>query len=190
MLDYRDRFEHHLLLTVSATEKEATQGLLTAFFAGTGRDGSFFACTASEAQSAMLQRFAAASAVTRYFNLHRDTVSGMITFDVALRRNDTDWLEVLPEEITDQLEVSAYFGHFFCHVLHQNHVAKKGVDTAALKKTMKDLLEKRGAAIPAEHNYGRIYRVPAAMEAHFKKLDPHNIFNAGIGETSPHKNWT
>jgi D-lactate dehydrogenase len=189
LLQYRSRFEHHLLLTVSATEREATEKLLTAFFSEAGRGGSFFTCTASEAQSAMLHRFAAASAVTRYFNLNRDNASGMITFDVALRRDDTDWLEVLPKEIADQLVVSSYFGHFFCHVLHQDHVAKKGVDTVALKKKMMTLLEERGAIAPAEHNYGRIYHVPPEMEAHFKELDPCNVFNAGVGGTSPHRDW-
>jgi len=28
------------------------------------------------------------------------------------------------------------------------------------------------------------------MEAHFKRLDPLNVFNPGIGGTSPRKNWT
>src|SRR5699024_12789782 len=110
-------------------------------------------------------------------------------FDVALRRDEDDWLEVLPDEIADQLHISSYYGHFFCHVLHQDHVAKKGVDPVALKKQMMELLEARGAAVPAEHNYGRLYHVPPEMEAHFKELDPCNVFNPGGGETSPRKNW-
>lgn len=189
MREYRDRFEHHLLLTVGGSEKRATEDLLASFFAETGRDGSFFVCTADEAQSAMLHRFGAASAATRYYNLHRKEVSDMITFDVALRRDDWDWLEVLPDEITDQLAISSYYGHFFCHVLHQDHVAKKGVDPVALKHRMTALLEERGAAIPAEHNYGRLYHLPPEMEAHFKELDPCNVFNPGIGGTSPRRNW-
>lgn len=189
MLEYRDRFEHHLLLVVSGDEKARTEEFLTSFFAEVGHDGDFFICTADEAQSAMLHRFGAASAATRYFNLHREESSEMITFDVALKRDDDEWLEVLPKEISDQLHISSYYGHFFCHVLHQDHVAKKGVDPVALKKKMMALLEARGAAVPAEHNYGRLYHVPPEMEAHFKELDPCNVFNPGVGETSPHKNW-
>lgn len=136
----------------------------------------------------MLHRFGAASAMTRYHNLYAKRVGDLITFDVALRRDDQDRLEVLPPEIADQLEVSSYYGHF-CHVLHQDHVAKKGVDGVKLKKQMKALLEERGAALPAEHNYGRLYPAPASLESHFKKLDPTNMFNPGVGETSPHKNW-
>ncbi|MGO2037228.1 MAG: D-lactate dehydrogenase [Brevibacterium sp.] len=189
MIDYRDRFEHYLLLVVSGDEKQPTEDFLTSFFAEAGHEGDFFVCTADEAQSAILHRFGAASAATRYFNLNRENSSGMITFDVALRRDDDDWLEVLPKEISDQLHISSYYGHFFCHVLHQDHVAKQGVDPVELKKQMMKLLEDRGAAIPAEHNYGRIYHVPPKMEAHFKELDPHNVFNAGVGESSPHRDW-
>lgn len=190
MIDYRNRFEHHLILVVGKDEVDETVALLSEFFAEPGRDGAFFTCTRDEAESAMLHRFGAASAVTRYYNLRRKKLSDMITFDVALRRDDDDWLETLPPEIADQLEVSSYFGHFFCHVLHQDHVAKKGVDPIKLKKQMMALLEERGAAVPAEHNYGRLYALPETLESHFKQLDPCNVFNAGIGETSPHKNWS
>jgi D-lactate dehydrogenase len=189
MLEYRDRFEHHLLLVVSAEEQARMGKFLDDFFAEAAHDGDYFVCDPDEAQSAMLHRFGAASAATRYFNLNREDSSDMITFDVALRRDEEDWLEVLPEEIADQLHISSYYGHFFCHVLHQDHVAKKGVDPVTLKKQMMELLEARGAAVPAEHNYGRLYHVPEAMEAHFKELDPCNVFNPGVGETSPKKNW-
>ncbi|HJG81127.1 MAG TPA: D-lactate dehydrogenase, partial [Brevibacterium senegalense] len=84
---------------------------------------------------------------------------------------------------------SVYFGHFFCHVLHQDHVAKKGVDPVALKKRMTQLLVDRGAAVPAEHNFGRLYPAPEPLIAHYRELDPLNMFNAGVGETSAKKGW-
>src|SRR5690606_16777314 len=108
MLDYRDCFEHHLIVEVGDAQKQETQEFLASFFADSGRGGAYFICTDDEAQSAMLQRFGAASAIARYFNLHREDVGGMVTFDVALRRDDEEWLEVLPPDIADQLEVSAY----------------------------------------------------------------------------------
>lgn len=189
LLEYRERFEHHLVMVVSGSDREATTELLSSFFHDAENLGAFFECTPDEAQSAMLLRFGAASAMTRYFNLNRKRSSDMITFDVALRRDDEDWLEVLPAEIADQLSVSSYYGHFFCHVLHQDHVAKKGVDPVALKKEMTALLEARGAAIPAEHNYGRLYELPSELEEHFRALDPTNTFNPGLGGTSPHRDW-
>ena len=54
---------------------------------------------------------------------------------------------------------------------------------------MTALLESRGAAVPAEHNYGRLYPAPAPMVEHFQQLDPLNMFNAGVGETSPRRRW-
>lgn len=189
MMAYRDRFEHHLIMEVSNGDAEATEKLLTDFFAAPGRDGSFFGCNDDEAESAMLIRFGAASAVTRFHTVHRKRVGSMVTFDVALRRDDEDWLEVLPADIADQLAVSVYFGHFFCHVLHQNHVAKKGVDPVALKERMTGLLTERGAALPAEHNFGHLYPVPPDLEEHYRELDPRNMFNPGIGLATAHKNW-
>jgi len=189
LTDFRDRFAHHLILVVSGSQRAATAQTLREFFAADGHEGEFFECDADEAQSATLIRFGVASAASRYYVMHRAEASQMVTFDVALRRDDEDWLEQLPEEISDQLLESVYFGHFFCHVLHQDHVAKKGVDPVALKKRMTQLLVDRGAAVPAEHNYGRLYPAPEHLVAHYRELDPLNMFNAGVGETSAKKGW-
>jgi D-lactate dehydrogenase len=189
MVDYRNRFEHHLIVVVGQSQKQDMESFLTSFFAEPGREGEFFTCTDDEAEGAMLQRFGAASAMTRYHNLKTKSVGELVTLDVALRRDDEDWLEVLPAEIADKLEVISYYGHFFCHVMHQDYVAKKGVDGEALKAQMKDLLTERGARFPAEHNYGRIYHAPDDLVEHYKELDPTNMFNPGVGETSAHKSW-
>ena len=189
LLEYRDRFDHHLLVVVSGSQREAAAQLLEEFFAAPEHEGAFFECDAEEAQSATLIRFGVASAASRFFVMHRAEASAMVTFDVALRRDDEDWLERLPPHIAEQLLESVYFGHFFCHVLHQDHVAKKGGDPVAPKQEMTALLESRGAAVPAEHNYGRLYPAPAPMVEHFQQLDPLNMFNAGVGETSPRRRW-
>ena len=189
LTEYRDRFAHHLLLVVSGSERAVTAQMLHEFFAASEHEGEFFECDADEAESATLIRFGVASAASRYYVMHRAEASSMVTFDVALRRDDEDWLERLPEEISDQLLESVYFGHFFCHVLHQDHVAKKGVDPVALKKRMTQLLVDRGAAVPAEHNFGRLYPAPEPLIAHYRELDPLNMFNAGVGETSAKKGW-
>ena len=190
LVAFRDRFAHHLLLVVSGEQREATEQLLAEFFAADEHEGAFFECDADEATSATLIRFGVASAASRYYVMHRAEASEMITFDVALRRDEEDWLEQLPPEISEKLLESVYFGHFFCHVLHQDHVAKKGVDPVALKQEMAALLEARGAAVPAEHNVGRIYPAPASMVEHYRQLDPLNMFNAGVGQTSPRKRWS
>ena len=62
------------------------------------------------------------------------------------------WTEA---EIADQLLSKLYYGHFMCHVLHQDYIVKKGADPKALKDAMLALLDTRGAEYPAEHNVGR-----------------------------------
>lgn len=189
MREYRDRFEHHLILTVSEDQKDSAEAILKHLFAQPEHDGDFFLANADEAQSASLHRFGAASAATRYDEVKRKHIGGLIPIDVALRRDDWDWLEVLPTEIADQLETHAYYGHFFCHVMHQDYIAKKGVDPEKLHDKLQELLEARGAHLPAEHNYGRLYHFPPEMLEHFKELDPTNTMNPGIGGSSAHKNW-
>src|SRR5699024_12533087 len=118
MMEYRNRLEHHLLLTVSELQKAASEKMLKEFFAEPEHTGEFFICTSDEEKSASLNRFGAASAATRYAALKRRHIAGLIPIDVALRRDDWNWLDVLPEEHDDQLEGQSECGHFFCRVRH------------------------------------------------------------------------
>lgn len=54
---------------------------------------------------------------------------------------------------------------------------------------MLHLLEQRGAQYPAEHNVGHLYEAKPALKQFYRKLDPTNSFNPGIGKTSKKKNW-
>lgn len=180
MMAFRDKFEHHLILKVGALSGEATEAILNDTV---GADG-WFACDATETKKAMLHRFAAAGAAIRYHAVHPDTSEDILALDIALRRNDRDWVETLPPEIEDQLVAKMYYGHFFCHVFHQDYVVKKGCDPKALKAQMLALLDSRGAEYPAEHNVGHLYAAKPALVDHYQKLDPTNSFNPGIGKTS------
>ena len=180
MMAFRRAFEHHLILKVSAASAPATEALLTEV---TGPDG-WFLCDAKEAAKAMLHRFAAAGAAVRYANVHAAEVEDILALDIALRRNDRDWVETLPPEIEDQLIAKLYYGHFLCHVFHQDYIVKKGADPRALKAAMLDLLDQRGAEYPAEHNVGHLYAAKPQLAAFYESLDPTNSFNPGIGKTS------
>ena len=59
------------------------------------------------------------------------------------------WLEILPQDINDKLELKFYYGHLFCHVFHHNYILKKGVDAKKLKKELLEIYDKRGAEYPA-----------------------------------------
>ena len=59
----------------------------------------------------------------------------------------------------------------------------------ALKKELLKTYDARGAEYPAEHNVGHEYYAKEPLRNHYKKLDPTNSFNPGIGWTSKKKNW-
>ncbi|GAB2505727.1 D-lactate dehydrogenase [Microbulbifer agarilyticus] len=183
MLDYREKYPHHLIVKVADDGIESTREWLQAFFENEENAGDFFSCTTEEASKAMLHRFVSAGAALRYQAVHYKRVGELLPLDIALRRNDMDWEEKLPAEIADQLEQRLYYGHFLCNVFHQDYVLKKDADHEAVKKAMLTLLDQRGARYPAEHNVGHLYQAPDAQREFFEQLDPTNTFNPGIGKT-------
>lgn len=185
MTQYRDRFEHHLIIKTSDAAVDETGQFLKEFFTQVDdQNGDHFICEGPEAKKAYLQRFAAAGAAVRYQLMHSKETEEIIALDIALRRNDTEWFEQLPEHISSKVQACLYYGHFFCHVLHQDYVVKKGVDVKQLKADMLALLSERGAKYPAEHNVGHLYEAEPQLKAFYKELDPTNTFNPGIGKTS------
>ena len=91
MREFRDRFEHHLLLKMADEGIEEAQSYLRSTFPS--RQGDFFECTERESRKAFLHRFVVAGAAVRYRDLHADHVEDVVALDVALRRNDPDWFE-------------------------------------------------------------------------------------------------
>jgi D-lactate dehydrogenase (quinone) len=187
MEEFREKYEHHLILKMSGNGSAEAEVYLTELFKEA--EGDFFICTPKEGADAFLHRFVAAGAAIRFQEVHQDEVDDILALDIALRRNDMDWFEELPEEISSQIEHKLYYGHFLCHVLHQDYIVKKDVDAHALKEKMLELLDARGAIYPAEHNVGHLYEAAPALVDHYKKGDPTNSFNPGIGKTSKLKNW-
>lgn len=187
MKEYRQRFEHHLLLKMAGPGVAEAEQYLKSYFAQA--EGDFFVCTPEEGKKAFLHRFAAAGAAVRYHAVHADQVEDILALDIALRRNDTEWFETLPPEIDNQLVHKLYYGHFMCHVFHQDYVVKKGADSHALKEQMLAILNQRGAEYPAEHNVGHLYHAKPDLQAFYQDADPTNSFNPGIGKTSKQKYW-
>lgn len=184
---YRSKYEHHLMLKMSGAGIPEAQQFLKDFFAT--EEGNFITCTADEGKKAFLHRFAAAGAAVRYHAIHADKVEDILALDIALPRNEEQWFETLPAEIDQCLVAKLYYGHFLCHVFHQDYIVKKGVDTQALKQKMLALLNDKGAEYPAEHNVGHLYIAKPALKNFYQQIDPTNSFNPGIGKTSKLKNW-
>lgn len=188
MRDYRERYEHHLLLRVSNDTADATRAFLQQHFGGSS-SGAYFECDAEEGRKAFLHRFAIAGAAIRYRDTHRRSVQDIVALDIALRRNDRDWVEQLPQEMEGDIIHKLYYGHFFCHVFHQDYIVCKGVDPLAMEHSMWKLLDARQAEYPAEHNVGHLYVAKPALADFYRQLDPTNTFNPGIGHTSKLKHW-
>ncbi|MEO1638874.1 MAG: D-lactate dehydrogenase, partial [Pseudomonadota bacterium] len=182
---FRTRFDHHLILKMRDDGIAEAEAWLKENLDGDSAD--WFACTPREGKIAGLHRFAAAGAAVRYMAVNGSKVADILALDIALRRNDQDWFEVLPAEIADALEKKLYYGHFFCHVLHQDYVVKAGHDPAEIKKRMLAILDQRGAKYPAEHNVGNLYHAEEPLADHYRSCDPTNTLNPGIGKMSKRK---
>ncbi len=184
---YRNMYEHHWIVEMADDGINEAQHFFDDFFEN--KDGNYFICTEQEAKKALLHRFVAASAIGRYHALFAKDLGEMMSMDIALPRNEKHWFEQLPPHIDDKFEMKLYYGHLFCHVLHQNYIVKKGVDASALKGELLKIYDERGAEYPAEHNVGHEYSAKPTLANFYKELDPINGFNPGIGKTSKLKFW-
>jgi len=187
MRSFRDRFEHHLILKMAGTGIAQAAAYLASLFPSAS--GDFFECSPAEADKAFRHRFVAAGAAMRYRAVHARDCEDIVALDIALRQNDMNWFEALPREVREQLHLALYYGHFFCHVFHQDYIVRKGCDVEALKRRLCQLLDERGAEYPAEHNVGHLYQAKPALAGFYRSLDPCNHFNPGIGKTSRLSNW-
>ena len=184
---FRDQFEHHWKIEMTDDGINEAEIYFKDFFKD--KKGDFFICNSNEGKKAMLHRYVSASAIGRYQALNKKNIGEMMSLDIAFPRNEKNWLEILPEDINDKLELKFYYGHLFCHVFHHNYILKKGVDAKKLKEELLEIYDRRGAEYPAEHNVGHEYKAMPVLTEFYKKLDPTNFFNPGIGQTSKLKNW-
>jgi D-lactate dehydrogenase len=185
--EFGPRYDHHLLLKMSREGVAEARIFLEEVFPSAS--GAYFECTEEEGAKAFLHRFAVAGAAIRYRAVHRDKVEDILALDIALPRNTTDWLEKLPPDMEAAIPHKLYYGHFLCHVFHQDYVIRKGANIDRLKARMCVLLDQRGAEYPAEHNVGHLYEAKPALVTFYRELDPRNQLNPGIGKTSKRFFW-
>src|SRR5690606_2612403 len=181
------QYEHYLVIKVSRKLQAQLESYLDSYFRSA--TGGYFLCTPAEGSAAFLLRFAAAGAAVRYRAMHSNQVEDIVALDIALKRNDRDWLEVLPADMESAIVAKLYYGHFLCHVFHQDYIIQKGENCLALEHRMWKLLDARGAEYPAEHNVGHLYHAKPALRRFYRTLDPCNQFNPGVGRLSRHKYW-
>ena len=184
---FRNQYEHHWIIEMTDEGIQEAETYFNDFFKH--NEGDFFMCSSKEGKKAMLHRYVSASAIGRYQALNNKNIGKMMSLDIAFPRNEKKWLETLPKDIDDKIELKFYYGHLFCHVFHHNYILKKGVDSKKLKEELLALYDQRNAEYPAEHNTGHEYVAKPVLTEFYKTLDPTNFFNPGLGRTSKLKNW-
>jgi len=187
MGQYRDKYEHHLMIKMSGDGIGEAKAFLAQFFRD--HDGDFFVATDDESKYAFLHRFVAAGAAIRYHTMHHHEKVGLLAVDIALPRNEINWFEVLPPEVATRVRHKMYYGHFFCYVFHQDYILEPGTDEMMVKKRLLEMYDERGIKYPAEHNVGHMYYAEDTLRDHYHELDPTNTMNPGIGKTSKLKDW-
>ena len=184
--NYYVKYDHYLQLKMAGEGIEEARQYLKEYFSKAS--GNYFEATADETSKAATHRYVTAGVAIRYQELKQDSID-ILPLDIALASNDYHWFEHLPKEIDDKIEYKIYYGHLLDHVMHQDYILKPGVDAHELKMEMLKLLDERHAVYPAEHNVGHLYLAAPALVDHYKKNDPTNSFNPGIGLQSMNKNW-
>ena len=177
-----------MIILASDQSIQETRELLETNWGSDG-DHAYFECSETEGKAALLHRYVAGNAPARYQILNQDNSGELLPLDIALPRNCENWYRLLPEEILSQMAESFQMAHFLCMVFHWDFVVKKGVDANELKHKILDLLDQSGAKYPAEHNVGHLYKAETDLSNFYKKIDPTNSFNPGIGKMSKLKNY-
>ncbi|MDP3315476.1 MAG: D-lactate dehydrogenase [Devosia sp.] len=187
MNDFRDRFEHHLLLRVDGGGTEEARAYLGSLFPSAS--GDFFEADDEEALAAFRNRYAIGGGSVRYRAVHADKVENIVALDLALPRNTIDWRETLPDGIEQYIERRIPCGHFMCQVFHYDYAVKKGTDWLDIEHKIIAHLNGRGIEFPSEHNVGHLYTARPVLADFYRSLDPTNAMNPGIGQTSKLKDW-
>lgn len=184
--DYYEKYDHYLQLKMAGNGIEEAREYLKSYF--DKASGDYFEADANETSKAETHRYVTAGVAIRYQELKQDSID-ILPLDIALASNDYKWFEHLPKEIEDKIEHKIYYGHLLDHVMHQDYILKPGIDAHELKKEMLKILDERHAVYPAEHNVGHLYLAAPALIKHYKKNDPTNSFNPGVGKQTMSKYW-
>ena len=182
LVDYRNQYEHYLILYMSDEGINEARNYLEQEWSNLEGVG-FFECNETEQEASLLHRFAAAGAAIRYQTMNQKKTEEVLALDIALLGNDSEWMERIPNDLKQHLDLSLYYGHFMCHVFHHDYILKKGTNLKVVKDKLLQRLDEKNAKYPAEHNVGHMYPADKSLREHYEKLDPTNTFNPGIGFT-------
>ena len=181
--DLNKKFKHHLILKCDKKIFDEVLKVSKNIFNENSKN-NLLICSTKESKKLTLNRFVFAGASARCANITRNANSELLPFDVALKRNDDNWFHDIAVDAKKDVLKTLTVGHFFCLVFHREYVIRKGINNNTVKDKILRWFDEIGAKYPAEHNVGHVYEADDNLRKFYRKLDPCNIFNPGIGKTS------
>ncbi len=175
------KYKHHLILKCDKKIYAKILKISKNIFCEENKS-NFLICNIKESKKLTLNRFVFAGASARCANLSKHANPELLPLDVALKRNDDYWYNDISMDSKEDVLKTLTVAHFFCLVFHREYVIKKGKDNNKVKNKLLKWFDKIGAKYPAEHNVGHTYEADDNLREFYKKLDPNNIFNPGIGK--------
>jgi len=181
IMNMSKKMDHHVSMTVGEFGEGNMNRLLDRLknFALKHGEGNVVVheCTNSESQGLTAFRFVAAPAFRTY--CVGEGLQG-VSVDYALPKSGG----MVPELSATPLKRMRY-SHFGCNVVHEDIAFGPEVDAEAAKMDLKKAIEhKSRGRLPAEHGHGTEYHAPQETQKRWKKMDPLNVFNPGIGGLS------
>jgi D-lactate dehydrogenase (quinone) len=181
--------DHHVAMSVGDFGDGSMDRLLDrmkGFATKHGRDKiTIYECkTPTEARGLMAFRFVAAPAFRTWC-----VGEGMqgYSVDYALPKNEGSAPPLSSSTSTTSVQPvrRMRYSHFACNVVHEDLAYGPGVDIHAAKYDLKRVVEHEcGGKLPAEHGHGTEYIAPPETQERWKKMDPLNVMNPGVGGLS------
>ncbi|SQC63675.1 D-lactate dehydrogenase [Klebsiella pneumoniae] len=135
------------LLKMAGDGIEEAQRWLTEYFQQA--EGDFFACTPEEGSKAFLHRFAAAGAADPPIRRCMPTKSKIFWRWISpCAVTIPSGSNICRPKSTASWCISSNYGHFMCHVFHQDYIVRKGVDAHALKEKNAGVTESARRPVP------------------------------------------
>ena len=184
MMKVGREMDHHISMTIGNYgngELDRCRERLEAFKSRHGSSINVIECVSQKEEASLTAfRFVAAPAFRTW--CIGDNAQG-ISVDYALPKNGGE-RPPLNEDQPVPLKRMRY-SHFGCNVVHEDLAYALGVDTEKAKYGLKKQVEEVSKGkLPAEHGHGTEYHAPIETQNRWKKMDPLNVMNPGIGGLS------
>jgi D-lactate dehydrogenase len=182
MMETGRKMDHHIAMTVGEYGDGNMKRLLDRLQSFSSTHGEskivIHECrNASEADSLTAFRFVAAPAFRTWC-----VGEGMQGFsvDYALPKNGG-----AAPPVSCQPVKRMRYSHFGCNVVHEDLAFLPNVNATEAKMQLKQTVEHEcHGKLPAEHGHGTEYTAPLETQERWKRMDPLNVMNPGIGGLS------